>query len=59
MANDLSATLELGEGYLEQGEIENAVAVFEAVANGVLEHYGEFHDEISRGVCAAQAGRGG
>ncbi len=35
----------MGEGYLEQGELENAVAVFAAVADGVLERCEEFHDE--------------
>ncbi|MEW6233020.1 MAG: SWIM zinc finger family protein [Chloroflexota bacterium] len=44
IANQVDATLEIGSGFLEQRDIANAEAVFEAVANEVLVHYGEFHD---------------
>ena len=45
IANELSATIEIANGFLEQGEIENAVTVYEAIIKGVLENFESFNDE--------------
>ncbi len=45
IAQQVHATLEIGDGFLEQGDIASAQAVYGAVANEVLEHYEEYHDE--------------
>lgn len=44
-ATQLSATVEIGDGFLAQGEVANAAAVYQAVAAGVTAHYAEFSDE--------------
>ncbi len=41
----LNQLADLADEYAERGDWRNAVAVYEAVAQGVLEHYGTVHDE--------------
>jgi uncharacterized Zn finger protein len=45
IANELSATLEIANGFLAQGEVDNAATVYDAIANGVVENYEEVDDE--------------
>jgi uncharacterized Zn finger protein len=45
IAQQIRATLAIGDGFVEQGDLANAHAVYEAVIHEVLEHYGEFSDE--------------
>lgn len=45
IAREVDATLDLGFEFLEQEDLQNAVAVFEAVAEEVLKRYEEFSDE--------------
>jgi uncharacterized Zn finger protein len=45
IANELSATLGIADGFLAQGEVDNAVTVYEAIANGVVENYETVDDE--------------
>ena len=45
IAQQIRATLAIGDGFVEQGDLANAQAVYAAVIGEVLEHYGEFSDE--------------
>lgn len=45
IANELIATMEIANGFLTQGEIDNAATVYEAIANGVVENYESVDDE--------------
>ncbi len=45
IAEQVSATVAIGDGFLEQGEVENAATVYEAVASEVLGQYEEIQDE--------------
>lgn len=45
IALEVDATLDLGFEFLEQDDLENAAAVFEAVAEEVLKRFEEFSDE--------------
>ncbi len=45
IADEVGATLEIGDGFLAQGDTANAVAVYQAVSAEVLENYESFHDE--------------
>ena len=48
IAQQIRATLAIGDGFVEQGDPANAQAVYEAVVDEVLEHYGSFHDESGK-----------
>ncbi|MBI5653025.1 MAG: SWIM zinc finger family protein [Chloroflexi bacterium] len=62
IARQVDATLDIGSGFLEEGDCANAFAVFDAVAREVLENFGSFHDEsgdLSELVARAVDGLGG
>jgi hypothetical protein len=42
---ELDQLADLADEYAERGDWRNAVTIYEAVAQGVLEHYGTVHDE--------------
>lgn len=45
IAEELSATMEIANGFLAQSEIDNAATVYETIANGVIENYESVDDE--------------
>ncbi len=45
IAQQIRATLAIGDGFVGQGDIANAYAVYQAVIDEVLEQYESFHDE--------------
>lgn len=45
VADDLEATIEIGDGFVDQEDYASAAAVYQAVAQEVLSHYEGFEDE--------------
>ena len=45
IADDLDVIVEIGDGFVDQEDYVNAASVYQAVAQEVLSHYGEFEGE--------------